>query len=331
LQVEGDYYYIFNDDMASEVIKGKIGGDIVALSADLQIESEVGGSVRAASLLNLNIVNTSARNITVASAIVNIGENTQSKAVYAGADSFSFYGTCEYLEVWATDVYIYGTITNSAKIYADNVYFANSCNVNKVTVEGMNKPKYFEKDNPRNQTDYTENQDLAGKINYSQTYTRFQLYMASLLYTLPAAIILTLLLCLLTGKQLDEAGTMFKNRTARHIGYGLMGAFLIPIAIFFLIQLTYTATVGIVLGIGYILLALIANSFTAASVARLVMPSLNKYLSSVIGITIVTIFTLLSTLSVAFTLFSLVYIFGYALCKLFFRKPELPPLESIQM
>lgn len=155
--------------------------------------------------------------------------------------------------------------------------------------------------------------------------------MADLLYTLPAAIILTLLLCLFIGKQLDDAGAMFKNLTGRYIGFGVMGAFLVPIVIFFMFAIPYTTTAGVVLGVGYLLLALAASSFTAASISRLIMPSLNKYLSSLIGITVVTLLTVLSTLSAAFTLFSLIYIFGYALNKLFFKKPELPPLNSMQM
>lgn len=332
LDIEGDFFYLYDTSTSStEEIKGKIGGDIFALGMDMQIEAEVGGSIRAATLKALNIENTSVRNITVASTAVNIGEGTKSKAIYAGAESFSFYGTCDYLEVYATEVYIYGKITNRAEIYADYVYFADTCDINKVSVEGMNTPKYFEKGNERNLKDYTENQNLSGKISFTQTYNQFQRYMASLLYTLPAAIILTLLLCLLLGKQLDDSGAMFKNTTGRHIGYGIIGAFLIPIAIFFLITLPYVSTAGVVLGIGYVLLALVASSFTAASLSRIILPNLNKYLSALIGITAVTMLTLLSAVSTAFTLFSLVYIFGYAINKLFIKKPELPPLDSMQM
>ena len=333
LDIEGDYYYFLDStESTAEEIKGKIGGDIIGIGTNLQIEAQVGGSIRVVSVLNLSIANSSARNITVVSAAVNIGENTTSKAVYAGAQSFSFYGTCDYLEVWAEDVYIYGTVTDSAAIHANNVYFADTCDVSNVKVEGMNTPKFFEKGNERILKDYTENQTLKDRISYTQTYNQFQQYMANLLYTLPAAIVLTLLLCLMLGKQLDEAGDMFKHSTGRHIGYGVIGAFLIPIAIFFLIVIPYTSTAGIVLGVGYLLLAIVANCFTAASLSRIIMPSLNRYLSSIIGVTIVTLLTLLTTLDALFTLFSLIYIFGYAIIRLFFKKPELPPLNNtIQM
>lgn len=332
LDIEGDYYYFLDSTEADEKIKGKIGGDILGLASNLEIEAEVGGSIRLASVLSLSIRNSSARNITVAAADLTIGENTTSKAVYAGAQIFRFDGTCDYLEVWAEEVYIYGTIKDSAKIHADNVYFADTCDVSNVKVEGMNTPKFFEKGNERILKDYTENQTLKDRISYTQTYNQFQQYMANLLYTLPAAIVLTLLLCLMLGKQLDEAGDMFKHSTGRHIGYGVIGAFLIPIAIFFLIVIPYTSTAGIVLGVGYLLLAIVANCFTAASLSRIIMPSLNRYLSSIIGVTIVTLLTLLTTLDALFTLFSLIYIFGYAIIRLFFKKPELPPLNNtIQM
>jgi len=332
LDIEGDYYYFLDStESTAEEIKGKIGGDIIGIGTNLQIEAQVGGSIRVVSVLNLSIANSSARNITVVSAAVNIGENTTSKAVYAGAQSFSFYGTCDYLEVWAEEVYIYGTIKDSAKIHADNVYFADTCNVNNVKVDGMNKPKYFEKDNVQASKDYTENQDLKDKISYTQTLNQFQQYMSNLLYTLPAAILLTLILCFMLGKQLNEAGDMFKNVTGRHIGYGVLGAFLIPTAIFVLILFPYTSTAGLILGIGYLLLALVAKFFTAASLARIIMPSLNKYLSSLIGVTAVVLLSILGPLDTLFTLFSLIYIFGFVLIKPFFR-PELPPLNNtIQM
>jgi hypothetical protein len=329
VQVEGDYYYMFDSaKTGADSIKGKIGGDIIALGSDLQIEAEVGGNIRSAALTGLTINNTSVKNITVASMEVDIGEGTKSKAVYAGANTFKLYGTCEYLEVYATDVYIYGNITDSANIHADNVYFADNCDVNNVKVEGMNKPQHFQKDNTSNAKDYTENQTLAGKITFKQTQSELQKYMSNLLYTLPAAIVLTLLLCLLLGKQLDESGAMFRNTTGRHLGYGMIGAFLIPIAIFFMIALPYTSSAGFVLGLGYILLAVTAESFTAASISRILMPKVNKYLSSLIGITVVTMLTLLSAVSVAFTIFSLVYIFGYTINKLFIKKTELPHIDN---
>lgn len=321
--VEGDLFYTYS---LGNKIKGKIGGDLIAFGSDIFVEAQIGGNLRSASY-NLTTKNTTAKNATVAAALkVEIDKDSKFKSVYAlTSGAFIFHGSCEYLKVEATDVYIYGEITNGADIYADNVYFAESCKIDTAEVESINKPLYFE-DTPQENKPYTDNQTLSNKINYTKTPSVIEQNFANLAYRLPTSIILALLLCVLLNKPLDEAASMFKSKPGRVVGLGFVGAFLIPLSIFFLILIGFTSSAGLVLGLGYLLIAVIANTFTAASLIRVIIPKINRYLSSAIGVTAVLLLSIIPMFEVLFMLFSLIYTFGYTLSKLFIKKPDLPEL-----
>ncbi len=328
VEVEGDYVFLYTSGNANkrDVIRGSIGGDLLALGGNIGVEeAEVGGNIRIASL-SLDIDRTVARNATLASYTINIGEDTEFAAVYCIGQEVFFYGNCEYLNIQGGTVYIYGNVTNGAEIYADTVYFAESCNIEKAAVEGMYTPYYLDKDN--NRIKYTDNQTLAGKISYTKTPGILQRNFSDLRYKLPAAILLGLLMSLLLGKALDESGERFKYSSGKTIGYGLLGAFLVPIVIIMLFMIAYTTVVGMITGFAYLMIALAAKAFTSASFARLALPNLNKYLSSLIGISLVTVLSVFSGLNLMITLFSLVFTFGYLILRLTERKKEQPPAET---
>lgn len=334
IEVEGDYIYFFSptNTINDNTVKGTIGGDLIAAANTIGIEATVGGNIRAAAQ-SIVIDNSSAKNVTIAAYTIEIGDDTEFNSIYAAGQKVTVDGTCEYLEIWANEVYIYGTVTNGAVIHADSVFFADTCNIDKVTVEGTTAPYTFDGKDIKTKKAYTQNTDFASKVTFKQIDNEITNKVSGLLYTLPAAIILVLLLCLLTRKPLDEANTMLKYGTGKMIGLGFAGFIGIPIISIILLFLPYTQTIAFALILLYILFAIIAVEFTAASVARMLLPKLNKYLSSLIGVTVIAVASILPTISLLFGMFSLVYIFGYLLSKVFTKKEQTPPLqnESFQM
>ncbi|HBR31315.1 MAG TPA: hypothetical protein DD733_04465, partial [Clostridiales bacterium] len=88
----------------------------------------------------------------------------------------------------------------------------------------------------------------------------------------------------------------------------------------------YTQMVSLALMAFYILFAIIASAFTSASIARMIFPNLNKILSSLIGVTVVTVASIIPSVSLLFGLFSITYILGYLLCRIFVKKEQIPML-----
>ena len=332
IDIEGDYIFFYSsNDVDGDMIKGTVGGDLLAFGNKIAIQADVGGNIRTASA-SLVINNTKAKNATVAAYTIEIGKDTEFAAVYAIGQDVYFYGTCEYLEIWGGTAYIYGTVTNGAVINADTVYFAETCSIDKASVKGINTPYYLY--NNMAKKEYTVNQNLAAKVTYTKTPSIIHRNFTDLRYSIPSSVLLVLLLCFLMGKSLDEAGELFTKNIGKTIGLGAAVAFLMPVAIIIMLLFRYTASTGLVAVFAYLLIAIIAKSFTAASLARLALPGLNKYLSSAIGITAVLVFSVLSGfVSIISGIFSLIYIFGYIILKVFYKKEELLPKqpESYEM
>ena len=330
VEVDGDYYFFYTSGSSvNDTISGSIGGDLIAAGGYLELkELTVGGNVRTASMY-LRIEDTTAKNATVFAYTIEIGENSSFGAVYAAGSSIVFRGDCDYLELRATNVYIYGTVRKSAKIYADNVYFVDTAEVNNVTVEGERVPFYFKDGSAQPSGTYTEVEGLDSAIDYIKTPGQLQRSFANLRYTIPAGILLMLLLFLAMDKALDRAGERLKCRPGSTIGFGFLGAFIIPFLVLILIILQCSATVGLVLALAYILIAIIANIFTAASLARILLPSLNKHLSSLIGVTVAAILSVFTGFNGLFTIFSMIYTFGFILGSLLIKKQN-PPAENME-
>ena len=327
VDVKGDYIYLFSyGNVAKDnIIKGKIGGDLIATSNSIKVEAEVGGNIRAAAQ-SLEITDSTAKNVTVAAYMLKVGGNTEFDAVYAAGSKVIYEGSCEYLEIWADEVYIYGKVTNGVFIHADKVFFSDTCEIDRATVEGASTPNVFSNDDTKTAKKYTENADFASKVSYEKTDSEFIKRVSGLLYELPAAIILMLFICLIAGKHLDEANNTLRYSTGSLIGFGIAGTIGIPMIALMLLIFPYTQMVSLALMAFYILFAIIASAFTSASIARMIFPNLNKILSSLIGVTVVTVASIIPSVSLLFGLFSITYILGYLLCRIFVKKEQIPML-----
>ena len=135
-----------------------------------------------------------------------------------------------------------------------------------------------------------------------------------------------LFICLIAGKHLDEANNTLRYSTGSLIGFGIAGTIGIPMIALMLLIFPYTQMVSLALMAFYILFAIIASAFTSASIARMIFPNLNKILSSLIGVTVVTVASIIPSVSLLFGLFSITYILGYLLCRIFVKKEQIPML-----
>ena len=127
VNAEGDY---INLTGGSAELSGTVGGDVLGIFTTLSVDGlEAGGSMRFVAA-QAEIKNASCRNLTFAAADAVIGEGVNAKAVVIWAlGSVEFSGSCETLEIHASEVIIEGEVTNRAKIYADNGRFYSNTSV----------------------------------------------------------------------------------------------------------------------------------------------------------------------------------------------------------
>lgn len=322
LDIKGDYHFFFqSQDIEASVIKGNVSGDIIAASSNIDIQANVGGNIRAAAM-ELNINSPSVKNITVFASILNIDSACVSNAVYAAGGTVTYKGKSEYVKITAATIYLYGKINGNAVIEADNVYISSECDFSKLLIKSSTEPKIFTGDDYYNGVSYTSNNDFASKITFEKQKSALIQKIESLQLKLPMQMILVCLFCLLFAKTIDNSAEYFRTKKGNIFGYGAVGMFGIPVIALILIIFVYTIYVSAILALVYLLIALISMSFTSASVSRLMMPKVNKYLSSLIVVTGAVLLSLIPVVSAFITVFTLIYTFGYFLSCIFKKKQE---------
>lgn len=327
VDIKGDYIFLFTsgNDKTPDVISGQIGGDLLMVGGKVKVDdTTIGGNIRGLAY-DIEIDNTRTKNITFAALNLDVGKNAYLDALYFWGTELNFAGNCDYLEANANTVYIYGTITAEVVIYADTVYIVEGADFEKATIHSTNPPYYVDQTNVRHNISAAPS--LAEKITHKKTPGTLEKSFANLKYKLPAIILFVLVLCLFLGKALDDAGEMFREKKGGMAGYGLLGTFVTPTLALALVAGGYTYYAGLALGLLFGLILTISTAFFAASIGRLYLPNLNKYLSSLIGASIVTVLSIFGFVGVVISILSLVYTYGYILRT--FLKKDKPKQEDI--
>ncbi len=249
----------------------KIGGSLVCGGYDLTLSNnEIDG------------------NIISGAYSVNIGEKVSSNAVISGSRLFSFSGTANALNVGAERAVINGIVNGDAKITADSVVISSNAKITgKLTVEASSEPEIS---NQASIGSYEFNQIETTDDDYpAEAASSFGSKAKSALYWAAAMLIIAMLMCWLTPKQITGAGEMLKARTGAVLGSGAVALVAVPVTVLLLCFTVIGIPCAMLLLIAYILLMCTAVMFSGATLARLVFPRMNPFLSSAIGVIVLEI------------------------------------------
>ncbi|MBR6777350.1 MAG: hypothetical protein IKM27_06350 [Clostridia bacterium] len=317
VNAEGDYINITGLETK---INGTVGGDVLGIFTTFTADGlEVGGSMRFVAA-QTEIKNVTCRNLTFASADVDIGEGVNARAVVIWAmGKVEFSGVCDTLEIHASEVVIKGEIKNSAKIYADSVRFGSDASVKDITVKSAGKPVMA------NGNDAVTHFD--GALVWEQVNIWKEAFMdlpRVIIYALAGAVIIQLVF----GKSTRAASVLFKEHPIR---FSLSGLFLLlSVPVFAMFMLMLSTEISTALTLVYFAFIEVSQLFAGSVIGARVFPTMNRFLSAIIATTTIAILASLPLVGGMVSLICLMVAFGYFSVTVFPKRAPRQEAETQQ-
>lgn len=306
---------IFCAGQTAGVAKSKAAGNIFAAGNTVEIRDvNVNADVFAAG----NVVDIDEGyvngNILAAGNIISI-EGVSTGGVVAAGNSIEFEGIAEEAILSGTSVVLNGSVDGDVTIEADSVVIGEYAVVNgTLTVKAPAEPTipdnaqisgYEYEVRTQTEAESVENVKKAG------IFAKALRKITSRFYWIPAMVIFGLLLCLLFGKDIDEAKELIKDHSIEYVLEGALGWLLIPVAAFILaVTVIGLPAAGIILT-AYVVLLCAGMTFAGASLGRLVFGKLHPILASIIGIAILECVKIIPLIGGIVAVAADMYLIGY--------------------
>lgn len=317
VNAEGDY---INLTGGTAELSGTVGGDVLGIFTTLSVDGlEAGGSMRFVAA-QAEIKNVSCRNLTFAASDAVVGEGVNAKAVVVRAmGTVVFSGSCDTLEIHASEVIIKGEVKNRAKIYADNVQFYSNASVNGVTVESTGKPMM---------ADTEGKADAVSHFDGAVTWKQVKIWKEAVIqlpgiiaYALAGAVLIQLVF----GKSTRNASLLFKEHPVRFSLSGLFLLLSVPGLAMFMLMLSTEISTALLLV--YLAFIVVSQLFAGSIIGARLFPAMNRFLSAVIATTTVAILASLPYIGGAVSLVCLMIAFGYFNVSVF---PKRAPRQEVE-
>ena len=234
---------------------------------------------------------------------------------YLAGRNVTFAGNSNILNIVAETVKIDGNISGDAYVKADKIEISPATVISgKLIISSVNEPAIPDTAQIGDYSFKKENLAEEGKnIEKEETASPIQKKLTSTLYWFAARAALGMILCWLFSKHLIQAAEYLKTSTGSFIGTAIGGFLLVPIAAIILCFTYVLLPVSILALIIYGILMFVGISFTGASLPRLFLPSMNIFLSSLIGIAVLSILGALPFVGWIVVILSGMYLLGYVL------------------
>ncbi len=248
---------------------------------------------------------------------VSITGDSSCNGVYFAGNMITFEGETNGFFVGGSRVILKGTVNGDAIIEGDYVEIAEGAVITgELKVTSPAEPTIASDakigDVTFNQVDESETDAGKAKANAS-IGAKFLKKLSSGLYWIVAMAAFGMLLCWLFNDHLDHAKNMIKNRTGAMIASGAIGWACIPGAAIALCCTVILAPTAGILMVGYLLLILAGLAFAGASLARLIFPKMNVFLSALIGIAALELVRLIPVLGFIVGAAADMYLIGYVI------------------
>lgn len=321
-------------DFAGNVIADKsVEGDYVAFGATVKLESGVAGDIVAG---GRNIIITddnavqnifaagqyitvrakSARNIYAAAGDMTINAGTEAKGVYLLGGTISFGGTATDAYLAGASVNVDGTIYENLTIRSDHITFGKNVTVGgRVTIYGTVKPELPPTiDETQVTFKKVMNLDRGNRLGAERGISRFSVIMA--IVCIVTAVFIAVLLTLFRGGYFKARANEFKNRWGKTILAGLIAFIVVPVAALICMLTIFAIPVSVIVLILYGVLLYLSPVITGIVLGRLLMPKMNRYLSSSIGALVIRLLLLVPFVKIVVFLFCAFYTLGITVLSL---------------
>ena len=255
-------------------------------------------------------------NIFAAGNKVSMLGDTEANAVYAIASTFTFEGATSCLNVAAGHVELTGVVDGDVTISADSVDIGEGAVITgKLKIEGKKEPTIPESaqigdyEFEKAEKNKDEDKEDSSPSLASGIFEKIK----SCLYWMVAMAAFGMLLCWLFAHHIEESAVMIKQRTAPMIISGVVAWLCIPIACIMLCISMILAPTGGMIGVAYVLCICAGLTFTGCSLSRIVLPKMNIFLSSLIGIAVLEALRVVPVLGTLLGIAADIYLLGYVI------------------
>ena len=314
-----------NVDLSDSEADGSVfaaGQQVTASGATIGESLFVGGN--SISLNNVKVKG----NIYVGGNSVGIIGNSEANGVYAAGNSVTFEGSARAVHLAGTTVSLKGTIDGDVTIDADNIDIADGTEITgELKIRSAKEPKIPDGVETGGYTyeEVSDNTTVAVSIG-----AKILKKITKTIYWVVAMAAFGMLLCWLFGDHLRRAGDYIRNRTTPMVVSGILGWLCIPVAVILLLCSYILAPIGGMLLLVYVLLLCAGLAFAGASIARLVFPNMNVFLSALIGIAVLEVAAMIPVLGALVAIAADMYLIGYVIQVLWLnrlrKKPEIEQL-----
>ncbi len=309
------------------VIEQTVEGDLLGAATEMWVSGHVKGSIRVAAM-SLSLSGTVERNVTVAAMQLKTEKTLVAEDVVIVSSTAEIYGSFASLTVYAEQVVIGGTVTGELICEADQIVILEGASFENAKFVSQNEPVVVKGLSSRESTRLSKSA-FAAKSVFEQTPGDLLIYLMSLIYTIPAAILLALLMAWILQKKTANLSLSFRARPAPFMlkGFGLL--FGLPMAALFLLAMPFTMSIGGVMLLLMLLVGVAAEAITACILGRIFMPGKSPYLSASAFAAGLCVVSSLPYAGMFVTMTELAIAFGCLCSLLFSRKKNEPQGDGV--
>lgn len=303
----------------------QIPNDLLTAGRAMDIrDTQASGSIRAAGQA-IGLANVTAQqSITVAGDSLQITDS-QANAIAMAGRSASFSGTCNELSVFATDVFIDGTVNGDVTVGGKNITLGSNAKIaGTLHVSSTNEPT-LQEGAAVTTIDYVETEDDNVTQEQANMVASSIFGGLSIVFTiigLISTIIIALLAEWLFARHTAGAAKMISERTTATVATGMLGTIAAPAAAIFLCLLVVTIPVAGCIALTLVAMGIVCGGFTGASLFRLAFPKLGRYACALAGGAIVSVVQALPIVGHFARLVTFAYLLGYVLQSIYLGLQE---------
>lgn len=268
-------------------VKDNVDGDVIGLGEIIDITSnELKGNIRCgAQTLNINSRNV--KNITSFGQNVNIGRNTEAKAIYLWGENIDFEGNCEGLYASGSTIIINGRVNGDVNVACDELIISDRGDITgNIKVYSPKEPK-VNSNVSMNDIEYIkiEESQNRNKLTTSFVFEKVKVILASLL--------LGIVLYSIFKKFFRSNDDLLVKEPLSVVLGGVASFILVPIVSLLLFVTVIGLPLGMISLIMYFILIYLSPVIIGIIIGRLILKNKNPYLQVVTGVLIIRLLSIL--------------------------------------
>lgn len=309
--------FVAGQDLSIEKVTAS--GNIFAAGNFVSIENSQAGSDVFAAGNNVTLDVDTLGSLFAAGQNISYKKGSKASETFIAGSDIDFDGNAIIANIAGQKVYFDGHVTGDVNIDADEVVIGDHA-----VVEGeLNvKSRLLDmSDNADvNELSWEEsNNDEVEKVAKVSFWAKAVKKITSRFYWIPAMLIVTLILCWLFGKSLDDAKECIKKNSGEMVLCGVLSWCLIPVICLILAVTVIGLPLAAMLCAVYVVILCLGLTFAGASLGRLCFPKLHPILASVIGVAIIECVKIIPIIGTIVGIAADMYLLGYITRYIFFK------------